>query len=95
MTPTHNPEFLTLDLLSATRCRTEILTKENLVGAKTVPTAISRTFTSLVKRIRVSIVRTFLSAPGSEGKIGRLGRWGWKNDLSIFLKRSGFTEFRV
>ena len=37
---------------SATRSRMEILTKENLVGAKIAPTAVSRTFTPLVRRTR-------------------------------------------
>ena len=41
-----------LRFLSATRSRIEILTKKNLVGAKTAPTAISRTFTPLLRRIR-------------------------------------------
>ena len=58
----------------------EILTKENLVGAKIAPTAVSRTFTPLLKGDQVSLVRTFLSDPGSERKISRLGGWGWKND---------------
>ena len=43
-TPTPTPELLTKDL-SATRSRMEILPKENLVGAKTTPIAISRPFT--------------------------------------------------
>ena len=30
----------------------EILTKENLVGAKAAPTAVSRTFTPLVRETR-------------------------------------------
>ena len=46
------PESLTKDFPSATRSLMEILTKENLVGAKGAPTAISRTFTPLVRRIR-------------------------------------------
>ena len=50
--PPTTPEFLTKDFPSATRSRTEILTKENLVGAKTAPTAVSRTFTPFVRRIR-------------------------------------------
>ena len=37
---------------SATRSRTEILTKENFVGAKTAPIAVSRTFAPLVRRTR-------------------------------------------
>ena len=41
--PPPTPEFLTKDFPSATRCRMEILTKENLVGAKIAPTAVSRT----------------------------------------------------
>ena len=37
-------------------------------------------FHSLSKENQVSLVRTFLSDPGSESKISRLGGWGWKND---------------
>ena len=37
------PKFLIKDFRSATRSRMESLTKENLGGAKTAPTAISRT----------------------------------------------------
>ena len=33
---------------------------------------------SLSKGNQVSLVRTFLSEPGSGSKIGRLGGWGWK-----------------
>ena len=43
---------LTKDFPSATRSRMEILTKENLVEAKTAPTAVSRTFTPLVRETR-------------------------------------------
>ena len=50
--PPPTPEFLSKDFLSATRSRTEILTKENLVRAKIALTALSRTFTPLVRRIR-------------------------------------------
>ena len=50
--PPPTPEFLTKDFPSATRSRMETLTKENLVRAKTAPTAVSRTFTPLVRRIR-------------------------------------------
>ena len=50
--PPPTPEFLTKHFPSATRSRLEILTKENLVEAKTAPTAISRTFPPLVRRIR-------------------------------------------
>ena len=52
LTPPPTPEFLTKDFPSATRSRMEILTKENLVGAKNAPTAISRTFTRLLRGIR-------------------------------------------
>ena len=50
--PPPTPEFLTKDFPSATRSRMEVLTKENLVGAKTAPTAVSKTFTPLVRGIR-------------------------------------------
>ena len=50
--PPPTPEFLTKDFPSATRPRTKILTKENLVGAKIAPTPVSRSFTPLVRRIR-------------------------------------------
>ena len=36
-TPTPTPEFLSKDFPSATRSRTEVLTKENLLGAKLLP----------------------------------------------------------
>ena len=51
-TPTPIPKLLTEDFPSATRSRMEILTKENLVGAKTAPAAVSRTLTPLLRRIR-------------------------------------------
>ena len=38
--------------VSATGSRMEILTKENLVGAKTAPTPVSRTFTPLLRETR-------------------------------------------
>ena len=37
-------------------------------------------FHSLTKENQVSLVRTFLSDPGSESKNTRLGGWGWKDD---------------
>ena len=46
------PEFLNKDFPSAPRSRMEILTEENLVGPKIAPTAVSRTFTPLVRRVR-------------------------------------------
>ena len=54
----------------------ESLTKENLVGAKMAPTAVSSSFHSLTKENQVSLVRTFLSDPGSESKNIGLGGWG-------------------
>ena len=49
--PPPTPEFLTEDFPSAPRSQWELLTKENLVGAKRkAATAISRTF--IVRRIR-------------------------------------------
>ena len=56
----------------------EILTKENLVGAKIARTA---DFHSLSKENQVSLVRTFRSEPGSGSKISRLAGQGWKRDL--------------
>ena len=50
-----------------------IPTKENLVGAKTVPTAISSHFHSLSKENQVFLVRAFLSEPGPESTISGLG----------------------
>ena len=47
----------------------KILTKENRVGAKSAPTAISRTFTPLERRVRF-LVATFLSDPVPENNIG-------------------------
>ena len=40
-------------------------------------------FHSLTKENQVSLVRTFLSDPGSGSKIRRLGGWGWKNDPDL------------
>ena len=85
--PPPTPEVLTKDFSSATRSRMEILTEENLVGAETDPTAVSRTVTRLVGRIRFLSKDFFLSEPGSGGKISRLEGWGWKNDPD-----GGFAE---
>ena len=52
--PPPTPDFLSKDFPSSTRSRTEILTKENLVGAKIAPTAVSRTFPPLVRGGKVS-----------------------------------------
>ena len=49
-TPTPTPDFISKDFPSAPRSRMEILTKENLVGTKAAPTAVSRTFPPLVRR---------------------------------------------
>ena len=54
----------------------EIPTKENLVGAETAPTAISRTFTPLSKGNQVSLVRIHFSHPESDGKWADVGGGG-------------------
>ena len=61
----------------------EFLIEENLVGAKAVPTAVSMVFARLLRGNRVSLVRTFLSDPGSESKMSRLGVWGCKHVLDM------------
>ena len=53
---------------------------------------------SLSKENQVSLVRTFLSEPGSGSQISRLGGWGWKNDLwelhiIHFAPFTGFIHF--
>ena len=40
------------------------------------------------------LVRAFLSDPGSESKISRLGGWGWKNDSDLGQDFLGAPEFR-
>ena len=70
--PPPTPELLTKDFPSAARYRTKILTKEYLVKARTAPAVVSKTFTPLSKENQVSLVRTFLSDPGSESKMCRL-----------------------
>ena len=52
----------------------EILTKENLVRAKSAPTVVSQDFHSLTMGNQVSFVRILFSHPESDGKIVR--RWG-------------------
>ena len=58
----------------------EVLTKENLVGATNCSQGNFQNFHSLSKENQVSLVRAFLSDPGSESKIRRLKGWGRKND---------------
>ena len=54
----------------------EILTEENLVGARTAPTAISRTVIPLVTvRETRFLSKDSLLPPRMRWKIGR--RWGW------------------
>ena len=53
----------------------EILNEENLVEARTVPTAISRTFT-LTEGNQVAKVRIHFSHPESDGKSSDLGGGG-------------------
>ena len=80
-TPTPKPQnSLVRIFLSATRSRMEILTEENLVGQKRLPLQFPRLPFPYTKENQVSLVRTFLSDPGSGNKIRRLGGWGWKND---------------
>ena len=54
----------------------EILTKESLVGTKTTPTAISKTFTPLEKGNHASSVRIHFSHPESDGKSADVGGGG-------------------
>ena len=49
-------------------------------------------FHSLSKGNQVSLVRTFLSEPGSQSKISRLGGWGWKNDPDDCLDGGNIAE---
>ena len=66
----------------------EILSKENLVGAETAPTAVSRTFRPLSKENQVSLVRIHFSHPESDGKsadVGGGGRIGILNKCIFFL----------
>ena len=53
----------------------EILTKENLVGAKKLPLQFPG-LSFLSKENQVSLVRALLSEPGSEVKSADLGGWG-------------------
>ena len=68
--PPATPEFLTKDFPSATRSRMEILTKENLVEAKPAPTAISRTFTPSVRRIRFLFLDQVLEVKSADLGVG-------------------------
>ena len=52
-TPTPNTRIAQQGFSVCNHVSMEILTKENLVGAKTAPTAVSRTFTPLVRKIRL------------------------------------------
>ena len=48
LTPPPTPDFLSKNL-SGTKSQKDMLTKENWSGAKTAPTAISRTFTPFLR----------------------------------------------
>ena len=61
----------------------ELLTKENLVGAKTPPTAVSRTFTPLIRGNQRSLLRIQFSHPESDGKSAGLGGGGRIGILKI------------
>ena len=69
----------------------EILTKENVVGARIAPTDL-HDFHSLTKGNQVSLVRIHFSHPGSDGKatdVGLGGRIGiLKNEDKEFQQRS-------
>ena len=54
----------------------EILTKKNLVGAKTAPTVIPRTFTPFSEENQVSLVRIHFSHTESDGKSADVGAGG-------------------
>ena len=62
----------------------EIHNKANLVGAKTAPTAISKTFSPLLRETRFYRVRIHFSHPEADGKSsdagvgGRIGILTWE-----------------
>ena len=66
LTPTPNPRTPYQGFVSATRSWMDILTKENLVGAKIAPTAISRTFTRLVRENRLLTKDSLLPPLGTD-----------------------------
>ena len=65
----------------------DILTKGNLIEAKTAPTAVSRTITPLARKTRIPSVRIHFSHLESAGKWETLG-WGSNRnpDLEAFSK---------
>ena len=67
LTPTPNPRIPYQGFLSAARSRMEILSQESLVGAKTAPTAVSRTSAPLLRRVRFP-PRLYFSQPESDEK---------------------------
>ena len=56
----------------------EILTKEKLLSGQELLPLQLQDLHSLSKENQASLVRTFLSEPGPESKISRLGGWVWK-----------------
>ena len=73
----------------------EIFTEENLVGVKTAPATISRPFAHKGEESQVSLIRNFLSDPGSKNKIGVLGGWGQKNEPDKSIRHHNGTPFYV
>ena len=61
----------------------KFLLRRTWPGQKPFPLQFPGLFHSLSKGNLVSLVRTFLSEPGSKSKINRLGGWGWKNDPDL------------
>ena len=72
--PSYTPEFLSKDFCLQPGLEwKELLTKENLVRAKTAPTAISRTFTPLLRETRFLIKDSLLP---SRVRCKIVRRWG-------------------
>ena len=78
-------------ILSGMRSQKEILTKKNLVGAKTVCTAVARTFTHLV-RATGFLSRASLP-PRIRWKIDRrMGAGSNRDPESLFVRKFGRLE---
>ena len=93
------PEFLSKDFCLEPGLEWKFLLslpKENLVRAKIAPTAISRTFTPLLRKTnQVSLVRVHFSQPESDGKSSDVPREsfevifnlaGYLNSARLFLE---------
>ena len=73
----------------------EILTKENLVGAKAAPTAISKDLHSLTKGNQFSLVRIHFSHPRIRWKLVRSWGWGSKRDPDITLQNLAASSLNL